>query len=246
MSIEFEYRPNEIDSDQFISEVSVNLLKENIKAQFKDPLEYRKKDHIIPFIAKYQYSKDNADAYEEEDLDDINDLRDEFYNFMQTIFKKYLNIGIPNFSDYSEEEQDDLIHYTYRFFIVNIRRNFVCFVLNYINMHRDSYEIDEERKKDVTSLSFKKEVTDPVDVYILSNLHSVIKDILHEDISVDDFLENCDSENCLETQFVTEKFDDLEIVGNFVESYIDMIDDDFVAEIETKIRNKILKKYKKK
>ena len=118
--------------------------------------------------------------------------------------------------------------------------------MNYINKNRSSYEIDEDKKKDVTYLSFKREVTDPVDVYILSNLHSIIEDILAEEISVDDFFENCDDENCLETQFVSREYDNLEIVGNFVDAYREMIDADFISEIESKIRNKILKKYKKK
>lgn len=247
MSIEFDYIPNEIDSDQFLSDVSLDLLKENIKAQFSDPLEYRKKDHITPFLAKYQYSKDNADAYEEEDLEDIRDLRDEFYNFMQIMFKQYLNIGFPNFSDSGEEEQDDLIHYTYRFFLMNIRKNFVCFLMNQINRRRDTFDVDDDKRRDVTTLSFKKEISDPVDVYILSNLHSIIKDILADtEISIDDFFEDCDNEGCLETQFVSRKFDEIAIVGNFIESYFTMLDADFIADIESKIRNKILKKYKKK
>ncbi len=243
---EYDYRPNEIESDQFLSEVSINLLKENIKAQFEDPLEYRKKDHITPFIARYQWCKDNVNVYEDEEMEDIVDLRDEFYNFLQVMFKNYLNIGIPNFSDFGEEQQDDLIHYTYRFFIMNIKKNFTCLMMNYINKNRESYEIDEDRRKDVTSLSFKREVTDPIDVYILSNLHSIIEDIMAEEISVDDFFENCDDENCLETQFVSGAYDRFEIVGNFVNAYKEMIDSDFIAEIESKIRNKILKKYKKK
>ena len=37
------------------------------------------------------------------------------------------------------------------------------------------------------------------------------------------------------------------ITGNFLESYVDMVDDsDFIMEIQSKVRNKILKKYPKR
>lgn len=246
MQDEFDYTPNSIESDQFISEVSINLMKENIKAQFKDPLEYRKKDHIIPFINMYHFSEDNADAYEDEDIDNIKELHDDFYAFMQRMFREYLGIGFVDFDDMSYSEQDKLIHYTYRFFLINIKSNFVCFIMNYINENRDRwYSSDSDKRKDVTSLSFKREVTDPVDVYILSNLHSIISDILSSDIDIDDFFEKCDDDRSLETVFVAKKFDDLVITGNFVAKYIEMLDYDFISDIETKIRNKILKKYRK-
>lgn len=245
-SFEYEYEPNSIDSDQFLSEVSINLTKENIKAQFRDPLEYRKKDHITPFITKYKFSQDNADAYEDEDMDNVIELRDDFYAFIQRMLRDYLSIGFVDFDDMSNDEQDKLIHLTYRFFLINIKRNFVSLIMNYINKNRDSYEdADDDKRRDVTSLSFKREITDPIDIHIISNLHSIIIDILDEDITVEDFFDNCDNDGCLETLFVKEKFENFEITGNFVPHYIRMLDDDFISDIETKIRNKILKKYRK-
>ena len=70
--------------------------------------------------------------------------------------------------------------------------------------------------------------------------------ILSQDIDIDDFFENCDDDECLETRFVASAFDKMKLTGNFVENYIEMLDDDFKSEIESKVRNKILKKYKKK
>lgn len=244
---DFLYEPNDIESEEFISEAPVNLLKENIKAQFEDPLEYRKKDYITSFITMYRYSRDNADAYEDEDRESVIELRDNFYIFMQDMFRDYLGLGFVDLSDMSSNDQDDVIHYVYRFFLINIRRNFVTLVLNYIEKNRDQYEVeDPEARHDVTSLSFKKEITDPVDIYILSNLHTVVEDILAQDIDVDDFFDNCDSEDTLETRYVKQLFEDCKVTGNFVESYIEMLDASFISTIETKVRNKILKKYKKK
>lgn len=245
---DFEFEPNDIDSDSFLSELPLSLLKENIVSQFDDPLEYRKKDYVQTFISMYRYSEENADAYEAEDMDNIMELRDDFYVFMQKILKDYLGLGFVDFPDMSKEDQDDMIHYVYRFFIINMKKNFSCYIMNYIDNHHGEFcRDDEEKKKDVTTLSLKKDVTDLEDIYILANLGEVIDSILTEDISVDDFLKNCDKdESCLETRFVTNKFDKFKLTGNFVEKYVEMLDYDFKLELEIKIRNKILKKYKKK
>ena len=231
---DFDYTPNEITSDMFLSEVPVSLMKENIIAQFEDPLEFRKKDHITTFISMYRYSKENVDAYEDEELDSIIELRDDFYAFMRRMFKNYLGIGFVDFDDLSEEEQDNLIHFTYRFFLMNIKKNFTCFIKQ------------KGMSLFYTTLSFKKEVTDPEDISILGNLSSIIDEILSQDIDLDLFFDTCDNESTLETRFVSKAYDDAKITGNFIQPYIDMIDSDFKSGIESKIRNKILKKYKKK
>ena len=108
------------------------------------------------------------------------------------------------------------------------------------------FENDGDKMKDVTTLSFKKEVTDPEDISILGNLSSIIDEILSQDIDLDLFFDTCDNESTLETRFVSKAYDDAKITGNFIQPYIDMIDSDFKSGIESKIRNKILKKYKKK
>lgn len=251
MGIEdFNYEPNEIDSDVFLSKIPVSLMKENIKVQFKDPLENRKKDHISTFITTYNYSKDNEDALDEEESDALTEMRDDFYAYMQQMFQDYLHLGFVDFDDLSEEDQDEMIHYTYRFFLMNIKKNFVCLILNFIEERREDYEEvvnSGVELKDITANSFKKDIDDPVDIYILSKLGKIIDDILHSDIDVDTFFAMCDTEDrCLETDFVEEKFENNQITGNFVSYYIDMLDADFISEIESKVRNKILKKYNKK
>ena len=41
-------------------------------------------------------------------------------------------------------------------------------------------------------------------------------------------------------------YEEMEITGNFIESYIDMVDESFIIELQSKVRNKILKKYPKR
>ena len=49
----------------------------------------------------YRYSSENVDVYEDEDMDTLNELRDDFYAFMQQVFRQYLGIGLVDFSDMS-------------------------------------------------------------------------------------------------------------------------------------------------
>lgn len=245
---EFDYQPNDIESDEFIADLPISLMKENLKSQFNDPLEYRKKDYIQSFIGMYKTAEENLDAYEDTDADTLNAARDDFYEYIQKLLRDYLDIGFNDLDLLSKDDEDELLHYVYRFFIINMKKNFTYFIYNYIQAHRGEFLPEgEDKPRDVTSLSLKRDITDPEDVYIIANLSDVIEDILSKDITVDDFLSLCDDDDkCLETLFVNDKFDKFQVTGNFIEKYIEMLDDDFKFEIEVKVRNKILKQYKKK
>ena len=56
--------------------------------------------------------------------------------------------------DEDEETQNHLIHFAYRFFIINIKKNFICYILNFINDRQSLFVHVDEKKKEVTSMSF--------------------------------------------------------------------------------------------
>ena len=119
-------------------------------------------------------------------------------------------------------------------------------ILNYIDNHANAICKEIELKKDVTSISLKKYVTDDNDLTIVSNIGDVIRYILESEISVTDFLNYASlNKPNLEAEYISEKYDTCDITGNFVERYCEMLNEDFIVEIECKVRNKILKKYRK-
>ena len=122
---EYGYEGNDIEDEIMLSDLPLSLLMETIRSQFDDPMEYRKKDYIQSFLNKYEYTKNNIT---EEESDDLEVLYDKFISFMKQIFKQYLGIGLPNIDDDSEEDQEELIHFIYRYFISDIRKNFVNFI----------------------------------------------------------------------------------------------------------------------
>lgn len=241
------YGNTDNEEELFLSEIPISLLQESIETQFKDPLENRKRDYIQSFINKYNFSKDNM---LEDDVLILELARDEFLQFIEKTFSDYLNIGFTNLEDLSEEEQHELIQLTYRFFIRYIKRNFVNIVLNFINDRSEEIMANFTKKKDVTTMAFKTEIDDEYDVLVLSNLGDIINYIFNELIKesdIDAFLELCnDEEYILELEYVKNKFNEMELTGNFIENYIDMIDDEFKIEIQSKVRNNILRKYPKR
>lgn len=247
MSSEYLYEPSDLDDELFLSDIPIDLIMGAIESQFDEPLEYRKKDYVQSFITKWLFSKENM---MEEDQIEIDLRHEKFIAFLMQIFEERLNIGFVNIDDKDEEEQNELVHLTYRFFIKNIKKNFVNLIVNYINSHKDDISINYEKKKDVTSNTFKVEIDDEYDVLVLSNLGDIIRDIFEEAKTWDDvdtFFNACrDDEVVLELEYTKNAFEDMELTGNFIENYIEMIDDNFIMEIQSKIRNRILKKYPKR
>jgi len=228
----------------FLSSIPLNLIEEAIKTQFDDPLEYRKTDYVQSFLNKYQFSLDNM---YEEDLMELDELHDDFISFMKNIFYEYFGIGMPNIEDMPEDEQHKIIHYTYLYFITNIKKNFTNLITNYIEKNHDELSSIFVKKKDVIYLNFKSEIDNEFDVLVLSNLSAVIEHILMEEFTIDEFFDLTTSDDLsVELEFMKSSFDDFTLTGNFITSYIAVVDAYFRTELESKVRNRILKKYSKR
>lgn len=228
------------ESDQFISDNSVDILKEGIKDQFINPIDDFKRDYVESFINMYNFSRKNQD---EDDVDDITRIYDDFIVFMKNIMSNNLSIGFPTIDNEGEDEQLELIQLTYRFFIRRIKKNFKGVVLKYIH-DNEEFLLDElPKKKDVTTMNFENIVND-LDLRVLSNMDTVIELALERDYTVDEFLDACCYvDTSTESGFVKESFDSNTLTGNFVEFYTGMVNDDLKGELASKIRNSILKDY---
>ena len=245
---DYFYHPVDLDDELFLSDIPLDVLQGLIKTQFECPLEYRKKDYLQTFITKYEFSVENM---AEDDLFNLDTYHDRFISFMLQIFEENLNVGFVDIDQKSEEDQHEILHLTYRFFIKNIKKNFVNCILSFINDRKDEMMNIIEKKKDVTTISFKSEIDDEYDILVLSSLNDIIRysfDKIRRAFDVDEFFTLCESdEYSLELEYVRNCYEKMLITGNFLESYVDMVDDsDFIMEIQSKVRNKILKKYPKR
>ena len=235
-----EFDPSDIEAEKLLADAPVSLIMQGIETQFEDPLERRKKDYVQSFIVKFDYCRKNQD---EETKDEVDEYLANFLSFMEEVMERNLGIGFPDLNDTNDDDALELVHLTYRFFISNIKRNFMNLVTNYLSEHKEDLASELEERKDITTLNFKDQIDDHDDVLILSNMDKVIIEILSTEFDVDEFLRLVDDPDNMELEFVTEKYDEFSITGNFVSHYIEMVDDDFRHMLETKLRNHILKKY---
>ena len=241
------YNPVDIDDELFLSSVPLEILMNSLDTQFADPLEWRKKDYVQSFITKYNFSKDNM---LEDDQNFLDVYHDQFMEHILSLFRDYLDVEIISPENMSDDDLNDCIHLTYRFFIKNIKKNFVSLIKNYIDNNEDLITERYENKKDVTALTFRAEIDNEYDILVLSNLKRIVDDVLF-DVSafetVEEFFELCKGDEVsLELEYVKHAYEEFDITGNFINKYIEMINEDFKSDIQSKIRNLILKKYGKR
>lgn len=242
---EYQFEPTPVETEIFLSDEPLNLIKEHIRSQFSDPMD-KKFDYVGSYIEKFRVSVLNIET--DDDEIELERLNDDFIRFMLNIFDKYLGIAFPDFDVKSNEEQHEIIHMVYRYFIINIKHNFSSFCMNYIVKHKRELAENQPRKKDVTSLNLKKDVIDGDDIVIVSNLFNIIEGIVFkQEYDIEFFINNSDwKEPHLETEMIEEYFENFSLVGNFYPGYRNMLSTVFIKEIECKVRNRILKPYKKK
>lgn len=237
---------DDVDDADFLSEVPVSLIESSLEEQFLEPLEYRKKDYIEEYLTKYDDIKNNSvldDEYQSADEE-----HDEFISFVKEIFEKFLDIGFVDIDDKPIEYQHEIIHNTYKYFIKNIKKNFVSIVCNEIKENAKEYinRVDSTRR-DVTYINFKQEIDNEDDALLLSNLSTIVSyivDDVKQNYTVNKFFEMADyGEADFIRQYVIDAYNNFDLTGNFVPLYCDMVDGDFLIEIESKARNFILKKY---
>lgn len=248
------YQPTDIQDELFLSDIPLELVESAIREQFEDPFENRKRDYVQTYITRYEYTEENMDFTDEFDLDYYND---QFLSFMLKLFKDKLQLGFSDFDSLSTEEQFEKLHLTYRFFITNMKKNFVNVVINFINDETyrkgmlDILMVKAEQREDpnVTLATYQLEGVSEEDSFLISEFSEVYRFIIRElteegHLDIMDFLELCNGDEVeLELEFMKEAFRNGEITGNFAFSYFGMISSELRSVLESTVRNKILSKY---
>ena len=245
--LNFPLLEDDIEEDEdFLSEVPLSIIENSIENQFDDPLEYRKKDYINEFILKYDYMKQNENDYEDGTLDEFHD---EFISFIKNIYDEKLDLGFPDLDDTGEDDQHELIHFVYKFFIRYIKKNFVTIICNEIDQNKSELADLFDKRKDITYNTFKEEIGDEEYASIISNMDDIIHSILNKitnEYDVDKFFEMCDyGEVSTDREYIINAFNDFKITGNFIEKYTNMVrhNEFVIVDIETKVRSHILKNF---
>lgn len=230
------------DTEEFLSEISLSVLKENLLQQFRDP-GWVAIDYFDNFVKSFEYSM--GEVEDEDDVAELNRLKLNFFEFMTDLFRAYLGIGFPNFLDTSDDgDAVDLMHFAYRFFTLNIRENFLYFIWNFLHKYQEEISERFEARRDISYLAYRKKLNDQ-DIMLISNLADIITYILTKDITLDEFFELCvGEESGVELMTVVEGYNDMTMTGNFIPKYAKMIGPTLRLELEQIIRSNILRKYR--
>lgn len=241
MSLFDEYTPTDLEDEVFLSKLPVGIIEDCIRSQFEEPYEYRKRDYFETYMDKYNVTEEYGT---EMDILEAEEAHDGFIVFMQELFQEFLHIGFDNLDEKSADDQIYMLQMTTRFFIRMVRKNFTNLIMNYLDKYPDIY-LDLPDRKDVTYHNYKNEGISKDDIKILSNLNYVVTTVLEKDFDIDEFFDLVSSDDySLERDYVRRQFDEFNITGNFVRPYIDMVSDEsFIITLESRVKNKILKKY---
>lgn len=237
---------SDFETDMLISEMPIELIKENIADQIRLPLSTR-----TNFISVLEDSYKMIDNLTEGNPDEreklLNSIRDFFVFTLTTMDEVYgLDIDIDLI-----DSDDELINKTtsiYNFLILRYKKNMYEFLYTFIKKNR-KYIIEQfqdvAKKKDITSIALKKQIKNKDVILLISNLSTIIKYILSLDIEAEEFINYSCSDDYYEGIVVLNMVQSGEISGKFVDTYTSFIIDEYdsvLDEIQNEVKIKILNK----
>ncbi len=259
---------NTIDLDIMLSDLPIDLMKENIKYQVENPLGVASDystiimDKCNTIMGEYAQMEDVKKEIEQtldefyrfieyaqmEDVKkEIEQTLDEFYRFIIKILDEKFNLDIT-YEDMSTHEVIKIGHILYKFFILRYRKNVSRFIYKFIVKNKKKLAANytnDDKRKDVVTVVLKKKTKNKDEIRILSNLPLVIKDILSLSHDPEEFMDMCCGNDLYEAEVVKELISDFVISGNFTDSYLSLILDqynDVLDDIQIEVKIKLMKR----
>jgi len=238
------------EMESLLAELPFDLIKESIIEQINDPVNSSTNyiDVILDKCEVYREEfKDN-----EELIAELNEKLIEFFTFiMDNINNKFeLSINLERISSYSNAV--DIGESIYKYFILRYHKNITRFFTKYIFNNKrvicEHFSDSLNQKKDVSTLAYKKQIKNPEDLCIITNLSSIIKYIIDLDIDPIDFINLSANQENYDACVIKGLISSSRLIGDFVPSYINLCVDshDYILdELHTDIRLKIMKKIEK-
>ena len=235
---------SDTEIDELLSDLPLNLIKENISEQIRDPISSTT-NYLNIVLEKYSLLKNNF-CDNPDTLSQLNAYMNDFFGSIISELNGVMELEISD--DLEESEIAKISDAAYNFFVIGYRQNVVTFFLYYIvnNKKSLSEHFDKmAKKKDVTTMGFKKQLKNKDDIVILSNIPNIISFIRDLDVSAEDFVKLVSNESSFESRYVQFLLNDGTISGDFVRSYLNIVfneDDHVLDEIQLDIKMKLLNK----
>jgi hypothetical protein len=240
---EYELSSN-TEIDMLLSDLPLELIKENLRQQITDPLSTNV--NYVEIIEDKLREMRNMYGENDDAVTNINSLALDFFSFIINEIDTRFGIGID--IDFSDADQAAEIGTAlYSFLILRYKKNVTKFLFRYImkNKKRIVEDFGASKRKDVTTNSLKKKIKNKDDVLIISNLPDITSFIMNMEIDTSDFIKYSCGEGYYEGMVLRNLIDSGQLVGEFVEEYFSLIQNnyDFVLdEIQTDVKLKIMNK----
>lgn len=231
--------------DNLLADLPFDLIRESIKEQIDDPMSTKVNyiDVITDKIVMYRNQYEgNGDV-----LRDINVAVNDFFESILTHLNDKFNLGLDIENILSGENVEEVCTCLYKYFVIRYTKNITKFISKYIFKNKKfiSERYADKSKKDVSTLAFKKQIKNKDDLVILTNLPSIIDDIIKSDISNEEFLKYSVSTDSYEAHVISGLISSNKMIGEFYDTYISLCvneHDHVIDELQTEIRYKIISK----
>jgi hypothetical protein len=233
-----------VEVDELLSELPMDLMKENLKCQIQDPLSTTS-NYLNIIIEKYTVLKDNFDD-DEVSMQKIKATMEDVFAYVLNLMDDTYELDLDEVYDF-----DDLLEMTdnlYTFLILHFRSNVSNFFYEFIIENKknlvDYYE-KLGKKKDVTTLNLKKQIKSKDDIIILANLPSITNYIKNLYVEPLEFLNYITDDDNYEGKYVKDLILHNKLTGNFVNNYLNIIfdeNDNVLDEIQVEIKIQLFSK----
>lgn len=234
---------NSIDVDRILGDLALDLIKENIETQVKDPVYYS-----IDYCEEVFETIDNAYnelAHIEEFKTQLDEIKDTFIIFVLELLNDKFNLDI-SLENRTSDELKDIMYNCYRVFVIDFREIVENFLLNYVNLNKfslaDMYE-DQFKRKDVTTVNIKKMTDSKEDILVISNLPDIVSHILDLEHDPVDFMNLGAEIEEYHASKVMEYLHDFTIAGNFTSAILNELKfthNDIIDSINSNIRLQLI------
>lgn len=244
---EYEYDRSEFTVIPSLEGLHRELIEETIKEQIANPFKTS-----TDFMDSYSYMLDTIleTATGEDNIGDIEyDARVFYQDIIQKIDDRFgLGVNMDVICQYNVEDVRTFAESLYKFFILDYSKNIKKFYTRYILSHQNEIQsaLDTNNKKDVTTIAYKKKVSNKFISYALSDLENIISYIRDLSIPNQDFIEYYNQDK-LEVSNIEKAIECGIIEGDFVDNFIGKIElgygyDEIMSNIRNSLFNKGIKK----
>ena len=212
-----------------IRDLHYELISENIRDQIEDPF-----DNNTNFIETFSETCEQMKDTYENNIDVLNQIKqgekDFYMEIIRLIDTKYdLDIDFDTIQDHFNNKDIQMMCETlYEFFIIKYKKNIKSFFVNFINNNKSQILNEFEslrKKKDVSTISLKKKISNKDMVPIVSNILEVISFIKSLEVTPERFITYYNLDKVYNAKLKGYIEDNI-ITGNFVNTFLGPVFDD--------------------